>query len=225
MDSSPATAATPLTKPLRFPDLPPELRNRICHYVLVRTSEPIERDNPEHMEEERQSMALLNVNRQIRKDTLAIYYTANTFSFHVPVHNIRRNGVANTLHGLCFKEFLTHALSPSMLRKMKPIALRSTTYAVSSYWSRQVILEFDMNGLEIRLKEVVEWKLNAKIGIHRTYLENWARKFEEVHLRPKSGQWRDGKFGRSNMAEHLLKKFCDEMVEYLYWTPRRPIRR
>ncbi|KAK4630269.1 hypothetical protein CLAFUR0_07663 [Fulvia fulva] len=60
------------SKPFRFLDLPAEMQNRISAHTLANGSQSIEAAQP----------GITRVNRQIREQTLPMYYTSTTFHIH-----------------------------------------------------------------------------------------------------------------------------------------------
>lgn len=60
--------------------LPAELRNRIYRLVLVKDTH-IAPQNQEHRNEERQALAITQINKQLRQEACEIYYSSNNFLF------------------------------------------------------------------------------------------------------------------------------------------------
>lgn len=80
IDSIIAANAETKTAP-GFLDLPPELRNRIYHLVLVKDVPVLQQTTVERAGE-RRVLGILGVNRQIGDEAFGIYYGLNTFRFY-----------------------------------------------------------------------------------------------------------------------------------------------
>jgi hypothetical protein len=91
----------------RFLDLPPELRNHVYRILLVKpageriTLRGADRAQP----------SLLRVNKQLRGETASIYYSENTFTFHI--HDV------NGLDMLPFRKLQSRYRSPQVKGNFK----------------------------------------------------------------------------------------------------------
>ena len=78
----PPSAPTAKTPPCRFLDLPAELRNRIYRLTLLETQKIVISDHHKAKEP-----GLLSACRQIRQETLTLYYHENVFNILIENHD------------------------------------------------------------------------------------------------------------------------------------------
>jgi hypothetical protein len=109
-----------------FFSLPPELRNKIYAYILVKLS-PIEPEDPEQRKEERDAsgaLALLRTSPQFRGGALPMYYGANTFAFHSEIRQpaLFSSGTGKATSNRSFVNFFGH-LSPASLGMVRRIVM------------------------------------------------------------------------------------------------------